>query len=122
RSGGPVYGTLSVPLTLGNGTDSGSGVDPASGVVEREAGVATNGTCGSWGGTWSPVTLAGGADTSVQEGKCYHYRYKISDNVGNQSAASATSADATIDTTAPAAPALTLAESSSHTHQSGTTL
>src|SRR5207249_12019753 len=32
-SGGPYYTSLSVPLTLSNGSDSGSGIDSTSGVV-----------------------------------------------------------------------------------------
>src|SRR5581483_6145507 len=59
------------------------------------------GTCGTFSGSWSPVTLVGGADTTVQSGNCYRYRYKISDNVGNQSAASSSSADAKVDLTKP---------------------
>ena len=47
------------------------------------------------------VTLVGGADTSVVDGNCYRYRVEVSDNVGNQSAPSAVSADAKIDTSAP---------------------
>src|SRR5207244_1437303 len=36
-SGGPYYTTLSVPLTLGNGSDTESGVDATSGTVERDS-------------------------------------------------------------------------------------
>src|SRR5438105_1352200 len=34
-SGGPWYSTLSVPLTLDNGSDAQSGLDTTSGIVER---------------------------------------------------------------------------------------
>jgi VCBS repeat-containing protein len=104
--GGPGYSTLSVPLTLVNGTDGASGVNAASGVVQRASATLTNGTCGSFGG-YGAVTLSGGADTTVVSGNCYHYTYAISDNVANASAASAASADAKVDTSAPAAPTLT---------------
>jgi hypothetical protein len=52
------------------------------------------------------VTLVAGADTSVTTGNCYHWQLKVTDNVGNVSAASAASADAKVDTTPPAAPRL----------------
>jgi hypothetical protein len=99
-SGGPGYSTLSVPLTLGDGSDSGSGLDSASGVVERASATDSSGTCGTFG-SYATVALTSGADTTVTTGNCYRYRYKISDNVGNQSAASSASADAIVDTTVP---------------------
>src|SRR5207237_6479047 len=80
-SGGPYYTALSVPLTLGNGSDTQSGVDSTSGVVERDSAPLTAGACGTYSGSWTTVTLVGGADTSVVSGNCYRYRYKISDNV-----------------------------------------
>src|SRR5437764_1438061 len=40
-SGGPWYTTTSVPLVLDNGTDADSGVDPASGVIERQSATLT---------------------------------------------------------------------------------
>ena len=55
---------MSVPLTISDGSDAASGVDAASGIVERETGTLSNGTCVGWTGTWSPVTLTGGADTT----------------------------------------------------------
>jgi len=99
-SGGPNYTSLSVPLTLTNGTDTGAGIDAASGLVERASATMTGGTCGTFG-AWAPVTLVSGADTSVTSGNCYHYRYTISDLLGNQSAPSTQTADATVDSTGP---------------------
>src|SRR5207302_3589234 len=99
--GGTYYTTLSIPLTLGNGSDSGSGLDASSGIVERDSASLSGGSCGSFSGSWSTVNLVGGADTSVTTGHCYHYRYKISDNVGNQSSASSTTADAKVTTAFP---------------------
>src|SRR5439155_27243772 len=61
----------------------------------------TNGSCGTFSTSWTTVTLSSGNDTGVTSGNCYHYRYKISDNVGNQSAVSTTSNDAKVDTSAP---------------------
>src|SRR5205085_3982779 len=54
-------------------------------------------------------------------GHCYKYRYKISDNVGNQATSPATS-NAKVDTSAPSAPSLTLSESSPLEYATGTTL
>ena len=95
-NGGPTFTTLSVPLTLVKGTDAGAGVAGGSGVVERASATATAGSCGSFG-SWAPVTLVGGADTSVATGNCYRYRYTISDVLGNTSSPSAPSADAVVD-------------------------
>ena len=76
-------------------------------VVERDEAPLDNGdgTCGTFPGSWSTVTLVGGADTTVASGNCYRYRYPLSDNVGNQ-ATSGASATAKVDTSAPAAPSL----------------
>src|SRR5581483_176916 len=111
-SGGPYYTSASVPLTLSNGSDAGSGVDASTGIVERDSAALSNGSCGAYSGSWTQVTLVGGADTSVASGSCYRYRYKISDNVGNQSAVSANSADAKVDTSAPTVSATTPTENS----------
>ena len=120
-SGGPWYSTASVPLTVSAGTDSGSGIDATSQIVERDSATLSNGTCGSFSGSWSQVTLSGGADTTVSTGNCYRYRLKIADNVANQST-SAASADAKVDTSAPSAPSLTVSESSALSYVSGSTL
>ena len=80
-------------------------VDSSSGAVERQSATLANDSCVSWSG-WSPVTLVGGADTSVVSGNCYRYRYEISDNVGNQSSPSSSSGTAKVDTSAPSAPTL----------------
>ena len=98
--GGPNYGSLSVPLTLNVGTDAASGVNGSSAVVERDAVALSSGACGSFTDAWAPVTLSGGADTSVASGNCYRYRYTVSDNVGN-SATSTNSGTAIVNTTVP---------------------
>ncbi|HYM63122.1 MAG TPA: Ig-like domain-containing protein [Gaiellaceae bacterium] len=121
-AGAPYYRSLSVPLTLADGSDTGSGIDTATRIVERESGDLAADACTNWSGSWSTVTLSGGADTTVVSGKCYRYRYSLSDRVGNQSAASAVSAAAKVDTSNPAAPSLSLAESPADPdqHVSGT--
>ena len=101
-AGGPNFVTAFVPLTLTNGTDVGVGIDGSSGVVERDSAPLAAGTCGAFSGTWTPITLTTGGDAGVSTGNCYRYRYKISDLVGNQSAPSAQSADAKVNTVGPA--------------------
>ena len=95
-SGGPYYTSLSVALTPTDGSDTGSGLDTSTRVYERDTGTLSNGTCSGFPGTWG--TTVSNPDTSVVSGNCYRYRLKISDRVGNQSAASSASADAKVDT------------------------
>jgi chitobiase/beta-hexosaminidase-like protein len=102
-SGGPGFSTLSVPLMLGDGTDSGAGVDSSRGLVERASATLSNGTCGSFG-SYAAVTLSSGADTTVTTGHCYHYQYTAADNVGNVSTATAATSDAKVDSTPPTLP------------------
>src|SRR5439155_2038236 len=99
------YTSLSVPVTKNGGTDGGSGVDSSTSVVERDEIALTNGSCGSFPGTWSTVTLSGGNETSVVSGKCYRYRELLSDNVGNPDTSSASNT-AKVDTSAPSTPTL----------------
>jgi hypothetical protein len=104
-AGGPWFATTSVPLTIARGTDAGSGVDAIRDVVERASAPLTNGTCGTFG-SFAAVTLVNGADTSVASGNCYRWQLKVTDNVGNVSAASTASTDAKVDTTPPTTPIL----------------
>jgi chitobiase/beta-hexosaminidase-like protein len=104
-AGGPWFTTKSVPLTIGAGSDSGSGVDSARSVAERASAPLTNGTCGTFG-SFAAVTLSGGADTTAASGNCYRYQLKATDNVGNVSTVSTASGDAKVDATAPTVPTL----------------
>ncbi|MFL5946424.1 MAG: Ig-like domain-containing protein, partial [Gaiellaceae bacterium] len=99
------YTSLSVPVTKNGGSDGGSGLDASSSVLERDEIALTNGSCGTFTGSWSTVTLSGGADTSVQSGTCYRYHELLSDNVGNQGT-SGVSSTAKVDTSAPSTPTL----------------
>ena len=101
-SGGPYYTSLSVALTPTDGSDTGSGLDTSTRVYERDTGTLSNGACSGFPGTWG--TTVSNPDASVVSGNCYRYRLKISDRVGNQSAASSASADAKVDTSAPSDP------------------
>ena len=120
-SGGPYYRTLAVPLVLRRGSDRDSGVDPRTGLVQRSSAVSVDGSCEGWSG-WSRIELGDSADKKVVDGRCYRYRYRISDRAGNRSAFSKPSRVATVDTTPPAAPMLTLSEHGADTNAVGTTL
>ena len=100
-AGGPWYTTTSIPLTLDDGTDAGSGVDSTSGVVERSEAALSNGGAAAPSAAGRRSRSTAGADTTVQTGTCYRYRYTVADQVGNTSAPSAASTTAKVDTTAP---------------------
>ncbi len=119
--GGPYYTSTSVSLTAGDGSDAGAGLDTSSRLYERDSATLTNGSCGSFSGSWTTVS---NPDTTVASGNCYRYRFSIADNVGNRSATITASVDAKVDTSAPAAPSLSLAENPADPdqHVSGTTL
>jgi hypothetical protein len=93
---------LSVPITLADGTDAGSGIDPTGRFVERDqVGPTATGACGTFPGTFpTTVTLSGGNDTSVATDTCYQYRYRVLDRVGNPVAYTTTSV-AKVDASAP---------------------
>jgi hypothetical protein len=76
--------STTVTVTLGNGTDAGSGIGTR--LLQRASATLTNGTCGSFG---SYATVTNGtnptspvADT-VSVNTCYQYRYVVADNLGN---------------------------------------
>lgn len=100
------YVTASVDLTVADGTDSESGINTSSRIIQRKSATLSGGTCGSYGsfGTITPTgTYPNFTDSTVVSGNCYQYQYLVSDNVGNQ--ATYTSANtAKIDTVAPTVP------------------
>jgi hypothetical protein len=52
--------------------------------LERDSAPLTSaGTCGTYTGVWSQLSIPGSADTTVVAGNCYRYRVSVSDNVGN---------------------------------------
>lgn len=120
-AGGRYYRALAVPLVLRRGSDDASGVDPATGVVERQAAVLKNDVCGGWS-AWTVVAVPATTDPGVADGRCYRYRYRISDRAGNRSAFSAPSRTAAVDVTPPARPTLSLVEDGPDTVVAATTL
>jgi hypothetical protein len=72
--------TGSVPIAVDPGTDALSGVDPGTGALEKRTGLLTpQRSCqlGEW-------TAAASPDSLPQGPACVQYRYRISDNVGNE--------------------------------------
>jgi Chitobiase/beta-hexosaminidase C-terminal domain len=97
-------------------TDAGSGL--ASSTLTRQAATLSAGSCGSYG---APTTIASRLTPIVQTlsgPSCYLYTLTGTDNVGNTVAISTT---VKVDTSAPSAPAITLAGASGNTYLSGTT-
>ena len=96
------YTALSVPITYTLGTDTLSGIDTASGKIQRASASLASGVCGSFGIFSDLVSEYDGSytDTSVLTNNCYKYQYLISDNVANT--ATYMSANiAKVDTTPP---------------------
>ena len=98
------YTAASVALTPTDGTDNGSGLDTSTRVYQRDETGITNGACNAFPNTWAATVS--NPDATVADGRCYRYRLRESDRVGNQSAASAASGTAKVDLNAPTAPAL----------------
>ncbi|MGH7357905.1 MAG: OmpL47-type beta-barrel domain-containing protein, partial [Candidatus Rokuibacteriota bacterium] len=106
-----------VTITLDPGSDALAGLDPASAVLERRTSPLADGSCDPFAGAWSTVT----SPDTVPSGQCAQYRHRVSDRVGNE--ATYTSSDVVkVDLADPAAPALTLDETSPYAYASGTQL
>ena len=74
------YAAGSVSVTTDTGTDTVSGIDGPSAVLQRDQATLANGACGSFPGSWSTVTSP---DSTVADGHCYVYRLRVADNAGN---------------------------------------
>jgi hypothetical protein len=103
----PAGGTVSYPnevvsggsvqVAVDPGTDALSGVDPASGVLEKRVAGVSGGAC-QFGDEW---TAASTEDPLPPAPACVHYRYRVSDNVGNQAVYASENTVRVADTTAP---------------------
>jgi Bacterial Ig domain len=107
-------GTVTVATEAGN--DSGSGLDPAGSVLQRQTAPLAGGVCGAFG-AWAVVP----ATNTVASGFCAQYRYVVTDNVGN-TAIFGPEGTVRVDQSAPAAPALEVTENEPDEHVVGTTL
>jgi Bacterial Ig domain len=101
-----------VTITTTDGTDTGSGVDLASSVLERQTAALTGGSCDTFG-AWAEVA----SPNAVASRLCAQYRYRIFDRVGNQ--AVHVGGIVKVDTEGPSAPGLTLSEASPFAAVSG---
>jgi hypothetical protein len=73
-----------VNVSFTKGTDAGSGLAAASGVLQRAAATLSAATCGTFGAFTTVATNPSSAYSNPVTTGCYQYRYLISDNVGNQ--------------------------------------
>ena len=94
-------------------TDATSGL--ASSTLTREHGTLNADACSAYG---APTTLVGTPAQSGLATGCYRYVLTGTDNVGNTVSITTV---VKVDTTAPAAPTLTLSDTSADVHTTGTT-
>jgi hypothetical protein len=80
-----LYTIASIPISYSIGSDAESGMNIASGRIQRASATLSNGICGSFGSFSNLVTESDGlhTDNSVTDKHCYKYRYLIADNKGN---------------------------------------
>ena len=95
--------TNAVLLALGDGTDTGSGVDENGESLERAEAPLVDGACGTFGGyvAITDVPAFDFVDLSVASARCYKYRLAVPDRVGNRSIFS-TGSIVKVDADAPA--------------------
>ena len=102
------FTSTSIPLTVGDGSDSNSGVNTASRTFQRQSASLLLGICGIYG-SFSPITPTPNpvypsfTDTTVVSGNCYKYEYQVSDTAGNQATYTSGNA-ARIDTSSASTP------------------
>ena len=73
-----------INVSFTKGSDAGTGIAPASGLLQRASATLSNTACGTFGAF---ATVAGDPTSAYSDPVttgCYQYRYRISDNVGNQ--------------------------------------
>ena len=102
------FTSASVPLTVNDGTDGGSGISTATRTFQRQSATLLLGICGIYG-SFSPITpdptvaYPNFTDATVVSGNCYKYEYQVSDTAGNQATYTSGNA-ARIDTSTPSTP------------------
>ena len=105
----PYYGSASVSWTLGDGSDTGSGLDTTTRTVTRETGTLSGDSCTSYAADAGSFSSP---DATVSTGHCYRYTFTIKDKVGNVS--SGVQAVAKVDTSGQERTAKQLVEALGH--------
>ncbi|MEI6267021.1 MAG: fibronectin type III domain-containing protein [bacterium] len=97
------FTATSIALTASDGTDTASGVNIASRIMQRKSATLSAGTCGAYG-SFATITPTGSypnfTDTTVVNANCYQYQYLVSDNSANRKTYTTTNV-ARVDTVAP---------------------
>ncbi|MFA7301447.1 MAG: right-handed parallel beta-helix repeat-containing protein [Candidatus Shapirobacteria bacterium] len=114
-TGVPVSGLISYPqgnlavLSVGLTVDDGisySGINNSSRLVQRSEANYLAGECGTFG-SFNTATLSGTYpnfnDTTILSGKCYKYRYVVTNNAGSQTIYTSTNV-IKVDTSGPSVP------------------
>jgi hypothetical protein len=81
--------------SVSDGTDSPAGINTSTRELQRQSATYANNACGSygsWGSTSYGGTYSGPLTNTGASGNCYKYRWCVSDNAGNQTCSSETSA------------------------------
>ncbi len=104
-----------VAVSVDAGSDPLSGIAAGTGVLERRTSTLTGNACAAFSGGWSTVT----SPDTLASGLCAQYRYRVFDHVQNE-ATYTSGAVVKVDLSAPAAPVITLSESSPYAFVSGT--
>ena len=73
--------TINISFT--KGTDTGSGLATASGILQQASTTLAGGACGTFSGFSTVATNPSSAYSNPVTTGCYKFRYLISDNVGN---------------------------------------
>jgi hypothetical protein len=126
-TGEPVFVTSTDYTVTFSATDTASGFGSSGWTLQRHVATATDGTCGSFGddtaaGNRVTGTTSGPGQTSAQtllSGHCYRWVLTAADAVGNV-AAPITSGSILVDTTAPAAPRVTVTAVGGNAYELGT--
>lgn len=97
-----------IEITVADGTDSESGINTSSRTIQRSVATLSANTCGSFD-SFATLSASGTypnfTDATAETGKCYKYRYLVSD-VANNTATYTNSNIAKIDLTNPSTPGM----------------